>query len=167
MFFLNVITVHRRYHSIWLDYTTFALPIVINPLARWKIKPKIQYWRWHFLFRSNLLTSFYFVLSPCGCSLSSQLTHLLLVKKENFANYSCLALCWDCLSGEYWFRLSRYVYDGNRSFTPILRWSRWSLLYDVYWLKIMMLNTWTGTRVRDRNTWTRFRIRIFPFSFEQ
>jgi hypothetical protein len=37
-----------------------------------------------------------------------------------------------CLFGEYWFRLSRYVYDGNRSFTPILRQSQWSLLYDVY-----------------------------------
>ncbi len=32
----------------------------------------------------------------------------------------------------YWFRLSRYVYGGNRSFAPILRQSRWSLLYDVY-----------------------------------
>ncbi len=29
-----------------------------------------------------------------------------------------------CLFGEYWFRLSRYVYDGNRSFAPILRQSR-------------------------------------------
>ncbi len=57
----------------------------------------------------------------------------------------CLALCCDCLFGEYWFRISRYVYDGNRSFAPILRQSRWSLLYDVYWLKMMMLNTWTGT----------------------
>jgi hypothetical protein len=33
---------------------------------------------------------------------------------------------------------------------PILRQSRWSLLYDVYWLKMMMLNTWTGTT----GTWT-------------
>jgi hypothetical protein len=32
----------------------------------------------------------------------------------------------------YWFRLSRYVYGGNRSFAPILRQSWWSLLYDVY-----------------------------------
>ncbi len=32
----------------------------------------------------------------------------------------------------YWFRLSRDVYDGNRSFAPILRQSQWSLLYDVY-----------------------------------
>jgi hypothetical protein len=32
----------------------------------------------------------------------------------------------------YWFHLSRYVYGGNRSFAPILRQSRWSLLYDVY-----------------------------------
>ncbi len=44
-----------------------------------------------------------------------------------------------CLFGEYWFLLSRYVYDGNRSFTPILRQSLWSLLYDVYWLVTMML----------------------------
>jgi hypothetical protein len=45
---------------------------------------------------------------------------------------TCLAHCCDCLFGEYWFRLSRYVYDGNRSFASILRQSRWSLLYDVY-----------------------------------
>ncbi len=32
----------------------------------------------------------------------------------------------------YWFRLSRYVYGGNRSFSPVLRQSQWSLLYDVY-----------------------------------
>ncbi len=32
----------------------------------------------------------------------------------------------------YWFRLSRYVYGGNRSFAPMQRQSRWSLLYDVY-----------------------------------
>jgi hypothetical protein len=31
-----------------------------------------------------------------------------------------------------WFRLSSYVYGGNRSFAPILRQSRWSRLYDVY-----------------------------------
>jgi hypothetical protein len=38
-----------------------------------------------------------------------------------------------CLLGEYWFRLSRYVYGRNRSFAPpILRQSQWSLLYDVY-----------------------------------
>jgi hypothetical protein len=29
---------------------------------------------------------------------------------------SCLAHCCDCLYGEYWFHLSRYVYDDNRSF---------------------------------------------------
>ncbi len=33
-----------------------------------------------------------------------------------------------CLYGEYWFCLSRDVYDRIRSFTPILRQSRWSLL---------------------------------------
>jgi hypothetical protein len=32
----------------------------------------------------------------------------------------------------YWFRLSRYVYGGNRSFAPILRQSRCSLMCDVY-----------------------------------
>ncbi len=64
---------------------------------------------------------------------------------------------------------------ANRSFAPILRQSRWSLLYDVYWLEMMMLNTWTGTtgyffcltgnRQRDRNTWTWFRIRVVIFLF--
>jgi hypothetical protein len=29
---------------------------------------------------------------------------------------NCLPLCCDCMYGEYWFRLSRYVYDVNRSF---------------------------------------------------
>jgi hypothetical protein len=29
---------------------------------------------------------------------------------------SCLAHCCDCIYGEYWLRLSCYVYDGNRSF---------------------------------------------------
>jgi hypothetical protein len=62
----------------------------------------------------------------------------------------------------YWFRLSHYVYGCNRSFAPILRQSRWSLLYDVYWLALMMVNS-----QRDRNTWTQFRIRIVLFFFEQ
>jgi hypothetical protein len=56
----------------------------------------------------------------------------------------------------YWFRLSRYVYGGNRSFAPIIRQSRWSLMYDVYWLVLMMVKdeleqvqsgTWTGSRI--------------------
>jgi hypothetical protein len=45
----------------------------------------------------------------------------------------------------YWFHLSRYVYGGNRSFAPILRPRRWSLLYDVYWLVLMMMNRCTRT----------------------
>ncbi len=52
---------------------------------------------------------------------------------------NCLAPLLRCLLGEYWFRLSRYIYGGNRSFAPILRQSRWSLLYDVYWLVTMMM----------------------------
>jgi hypothetical protein len=56
----------------------------------------------------------------------------------------------------YWFLISCYVYGGNRSFAPILRQSRWSLLYDVYWLVLMMVTdgleqvqsgTWTGSRI--------------------
>jgi hypothetical protein len=58
----------------------------------------------------------------------------------------------------YWFRLSRYVYDGNRSFVPILRQRRWSLMYDAYWLDLMMMNS-----QQDRNTWTRFRVRMVLF----
>jgi hypothetical protein len=34
---------------------------------------------------------------------------------------NCLAHCCDCLYGEYWFRLSRYVYDGNRSFASFTK----------------------------------------------
>ena len=37
------------------------------------------------------------------------------VRRASFRFY-CLAHCCDCLYGEYWFRLFRYVYDGNRSF---------------------------------------------------
>ncbi len=33
---------------------------------------------------------------------------------------------------EYWFRLSRYIYDRNRPLTPTLRQSWCSLMYDVY-----------------------------------
>jgi hypothetical protein len=33
---------------------------------------------------------------------------------------------------EYWFRISRYVYDRNRPFAPILRQRRCSLMYDVF-----------------------------------
>jgi hypothetical protein len=53
---------------------------------------------------------------------------LALHSKEEAEYFDCLALCCDCLYGEYWFRLSLYVYDGNRSFAPILRQSRWCLL---------------------------------------
>ncbi len=38
-------------------------------------------------------------------------------------NY-CLALCYSLTMWRYWFRLSRYVYGGNRSFAPILRQSQ-------------------------------------------
>jgi hypothetical protein len=46
---------------------------------------------------------------------------------------NCLAHCCDCLYGEYWFRLSRYVYDGNRSFasytkTKLVESAVWCLL---------------------------------------
>ncbi len=34
--------------------------------------------------------------------------------------------------GEYWFRISLYVYDRNRPLAPILRQRRCSLIYDVY-----------------------------------
>jgi hypothetical protein len=37
-----------------------------------------------------------------------------------------------CLLEEYWFLLSRYVYDRNRPLAPIIRQSRCSLMYDVY-----------------------------------
>ncbi len=62
----------------------------------------------------------------------------------------------------YWLRLSRYVYGVNRSFAPILRQSRWSLLYDVYWLVLMMVNS-----QRDRNTWTQVQDQNCSFSFDQ
>ncbi len=50
-----------------------------------------------------------------------------------------------CLCGVYWFCLSRNVYDGNRSFAPVLRQSWWSLLYDVYWL---VWWCWTGNGIK-------------------
>ncbi len=57
----------------------------------------------------------------------------------------------------YWFRLSRHVYDGNRSFAPILRQSRWSLLYDVYWLAWWcwtVTGTWTGSKYYLLQSWS-------------
>ncbi len=36
--------------------------------------------------------------------------------------------------GEYWFRISLYVYDRNRLLAPILRKRRCSLMYDVFYL---------------------------------
>jgi hypothetical protein len=46
--------------------------------------------------------------------------------------------------GEYWFRLSHYVYDCNRPLAPILRQSRCSLMYDVHWLEddIARFDSW-------------------------
>jgi hypothetical protein len=70
----------------------------------------------------------------------------------------------------YWFRLSRYVYGGNRSFAPILSQSRWSLLYDVYWLVLMMVCrcTWTGTTgTGSKYLNTSSGSKILFFSFEQ
>ncbi len=95
-------------------------------------------------------------------------SHIFYLSTSSLSSYqiSGYSLCISCLSRpllkiatwRYWFRLSRYVYDGNRSFTPILRQRRWSLMYDVYWLDLMMVNS-----QQDRNTWTRFRVRIVLF----
>ncbi len=92
-----------------------------------------------------------------------------LWKKEAFVSPSAMIAMW-----RYRFRLSRYVYGGNRSFAPILRQNRWSLLCDVYWLVLMMMNrcTWTGTMgskylntVQDQNCsfffWTTNNQRIY------
>ncbi len=59
---------------------------------------------------------------------------------------SCLALCYDCYV-EILVSSIPLCLGGNRSFAPILRQSRWSLLYAVYWLVLMVMNrcTWTGT----------------------
>jgi hypothetical protein len=45
---------------------------------------------------------------------------------------NCLTLCLLLWLGEYWFRISHYVYDCNRPLAPILRQSQCSLMYDVY-----------------------------------
>ncbi len=48
--------------------------------------------------------------------------------------------------GEYWFRISRYVYDHNRPLTPILIQRRCSLMNDVYLLaQMMMVLLYNGT----------------------
>ncbi len=45
---------------------------------------------------------------------------------------NCLTLCLLLRLGEYWFRISHYVYHCNRPLTPVLRQNRCSLMYDVY-----------------------------------
>ncbi len=72
--------------------------------------------------------------------------------------YTCFALCLRLLFGDIGFVypvMSMVVIDPS---LPILRQRRWSLLYYVYWLVLMMMNS-----QQDRNTWTRLRIRIVLF----
>ncbi len=45
----------------------------------------------------------------CGLQRISRVSEFLFKPFERA--YTCLALCCECLFGEYWFRLSRYVYD--------------------------------------------------------
>ncbi len=99
----------------------------------------------------------------CSCLFSNRLILIIIVivHYRNAGNVFQVFLSRPLLQfsmWRYWFRPSRYVYGGNRSFAPILRQSRWSLLYDVYWLTLMLVIS-----QRDRNTWIQFRIRIVLF----
>jgi hypothetical protein len=66
----------------------------------------------------------------------------------------CLTLCLLNRLGEYWFHISRYVYDCNRPLAPIIRQRQCSLMYDVYLICIddneQVLHVLLE---RDRNTW--------------
>jgi hypothetical protein len=120
--------------------------------------------RRHFPFASKIVWVFFYqtvsfekhlVLAFASCvlwrvlnSAVSLAVHLAPIKMMMFARWRCCSLSAPdymsrpllrCLFGEYWFHISRYVYDGNRSFASILRQSPWSLLYDVYWLVTMMM----------------------------
>jgi hypothetical protein len=57
---------------------------------------------------------------------------LTLHVREEAEYFDCLALCLLLRLGEYWFHISRYVYDPNRPLAPILRQCQCSLMYDVY-----------------------------------
>jgi hypothetical protein len=65
---------------------------------------------------------------------------------------SCLAVCLLFRLGEYWFRISCYVYDPNRPLAPILRQSRCSLMCDVY-LTCIDDDEQVLHIQRDQNTW--------------
>ncbi len=92
--------------------------------------------------------------TPCTPMTSSSASDTLCVKK--IATYQLSRPLLKIAMWRCWFRLFRYVYGCNRSFTPMLRQSQWSLLYDVYWLIKMMVTdeleqvqsgTWTGSRI--------------------
>ncbi len=55
----------------------------------------------------------------------------------------------------YWFRLSRDVYVGNRSFAS---YTKTKTVKSDVWCLLTWLDD--GDSQQDRNTWTRFRIRI-------
>jgi hypothetical protein len=66
--------------------------------------------------------------------------------------------------GEYWFRISRYVYDRNRPLAPILRQRRCSLMYDVYW-RIDDDDTSCTMVQKDQNTWNTIQDQNWIFFF--
>ncbi len=66
--------------------------------------------------------------------------------------------------GEYWFRISRYVYDRNRPLAPILRQSRCSLMYDVY-LTCIDDDEQVLHVHRDWNTWNTIQDQNWIFFF--
>ncbi len=71
------------------------------------------------------------------------------------------------LLGEYWFCISRFVYDRNRPLAPILWQSRCSLMYDVFWLAKMVMVVLVQWYSRIEIPGIQSRIRIESLSFEQ
>ncbi len=67
--------------------------------------------------------------------------------------------------GEYWFRLSRLSMMVIGSFASYTKTK--SVESAVWCLLTLDDDVETGNRQQDRNTWTRFRIGIVLFSFEQ
>jgi hypothetical protein len=78
--------------------------------------------------------------------------------------HRCLALHLLLRLGEYWFRISRYVYECNRPRGPILRQSRCNLMYDFY-LTCIDGDEQVLHIQRDQNTWNTIQDQNWIFFF--
>jgi hypothetical protein len=127
--------------------------------------------KWNSAYSSSVELSILVKSAKCNLaylsSVQNETQHTRQVRKMKISikmngTHLVSALCYNFLCGDIGFiypAMSMVVIGPS---LLRLRQSRWSQLYDVYWLVLMMVNS-----QRDRNTWTKFRIRIVLFSFEQ